>query len=551
MKYTGGTNVGKQIPMGTKCDGGNAPTDVCNETMKTRGRWKMEQTDIATNAAWVAALGLEPTQTKESTAGRFYDTAKKVSDENISATQSADQRREMPQQESSKHRASLDSEFKVISVDCIPAAGTSEIIHEHFQSYGKNIEFFNNNRVEHYEDPTPVDKKVIYYFALHTNHKAPLLTYKIKLIIIPKAPWSAKTASGGAATRAVFLTLAQTVPTAAVGVESVESVIVPNVYSNGDGASGLRLDITVERLEVRDHLGAASNIVPGNYRPEKLKFEIKQDAAQTPIFNINHKSISMVLEPTWTPLASGGIAKFYSDLDSEVIALEPPSGTADLAIFEGSLKCVNAKGQTCIDKTYANIAQPDGSSSYTHWATHVDNSHLFYNKDIDSHTIGVKPPYMLLNTPSVAVSALYEAWVNTSSQLLIDSPSGSNNRSEAANAFGNFWKRLLANEDKINFFNELSSSTVPADKVASVYTLMKAFKSYLSDQKNVSRGARDDDGKSADGVHAIVVWFVTNATTLTALPQLTALAITTLTLAKDWGGAVIDKKYSTNPDPWQ
>ena len=523
VKYgsTHPTLAGNQIPMGVVCN---------NTTSCDTGTYKKElQQATWTPTAAEAAAG----KTKESMAGENYDTvAQREADEAASAALNESQRRDIGIAANGNYAFSLDSGDKVISIDCIPPAPTGQIIHEHFQSYGKNIEFFNNNRVEHFEDVVAApDEKVKFYFAVHADHKSSLVSFIVKVNITPNGTWKTTPMANGSIPLSVSKLSSTNAMSAVTGGGAAGSAVsnpmlVPTITS---GATPLQLSIRVFPIEQTAGGAAAralGNPVIAAYKPAKLRFEIWQPTANksVSVFKINHKSISMTVEPTfagntqWDAATAAGhatMSKFYNNVKPSVIAIEPPASvdtTTKLTAFEASIKCATiGGGALCIDNTYKYIAQPDDDSPLTLWDTHINTPSLYHNKDIKSHTIGLNAPYMLLNAPSAtAVNALYTTHLNGSSSVLTQIGLS---KAAAAKELGNYWKRLRDNDDKANFFKELVPGTDSVKKTA-VTKLITALYAYLTEQKDYVLASRDDGGKIADGVHAILKWIPVNSNLL-------------------------------------
>jgi len=559
---------GKQCAMGTTC--GTNLSKGCDGCTPANYRLGMTTATGTRSVDWADAAAKNG-NTLQSTAGRFYaDDPTIASDEAASAAVNVSKRKgNIGFTVSDAYRASLDSDGKVISVDCIPPAPTGEIIHEHFQSYGKNIEFFNNNRVEHFEDTADgVNKKVIYYFALHADHKSFLTSFTVKLNITPNGTWKT-TAVGGS------FPLSETETTAAMSLIDVSASVDKQVGAIGaspltvsnikSGSDNLSLNVKVKLIEGRspaqDAARADGNTVHADYVPTKLRFEITQSGTAGGTFNINHKSISIILLPTWTgntPWDADGaatsttMAKFYNNVKPEVIALEPATGL--YSTFENDITCATNKGQKCIDNTYKYIAQPDDDSPFTLWDTHINNTHLYHNNDIKSHTIGTNAPYMLLNAPSAAaVNLLFSTYIDG---LSFNVATGITKK-DGAKAFGNYWKRLLDNDDKANFFKELvtETATAAAKKIA-VTKLITAIYAYLLDQTLLEKASRDDYGKIAKGVHAILLWIKDGTNNTLLVVDTAAVSIynpsndTNITTAAGWVDADGVSTFTTTTTPF-
>ena len=445
-------------------------------------------------------------------------------------------------------RASLDDDGKVISVDCIPPAPTGEIIHEHFQSYGKNIEFFNNNRIEHFEhiDGSTFNKIVSFFFVVHADKNSDMNSFTVKIRVTPNGPWIIPSL----AESTEVTTGSMTTGTLITAMDSMDIGAGTPISDSGDGNDiitigdiinssnvALKLHVRASLIEAPNDAGGTISSVHPSYRPLKFKIEIQQSDLVAGAFNINHDSISIIVVPTWK-LAQPDATSFFPS--RQILALEPEnpsellgtpggaSGQQNLTAFETELKCANdgvgkgwIGGQKCIEHTYTYMIPPDNNSSLTHWDTHINTTSLYHNKDINSHTIGTNVPYMLLNAPSAAaINVLFSTHIDGSAAAASFKEDVANGitKKDGAKAFGNYWKRITGDinafntsqrigDNKFKFFDNLVSDTEVAAKKTAVRSLIYAIKNYLDVERVKPREGRDDNGKIADGVLDILLWF--------------------------------------------
>jgi len=574
-----------QCAMGTTCGGQGC--EGCNPATYKNG---LTGAASATGTPWATAAAKNG-HTLQTSAGEHYTTVgDRATDEATTLALGSGYNRltfTAPGTVSAV-RASLDDAGKVISVDCIPPAPTGEIIHEHFQSYGKNIEFFNNNRIEHFEhlEASTINKIVSFFFVVHADKNSDMNSFTVKIRVTPNGPWilagvdeSTEVTTGSMTTEALITAGNYKIIGAGTPIPAIDStnIITIDDITNSSNVA-LKLHVRASLIEAPSDTGATTSSVDDSYRPLKFKIEIQQSNLVAGAFNINHDSISIIVVPTWK-LAQPEATSFFPS--QQILALEPkiPSellgGQLKLNKFEDELKCADAEGwtggQKCIEHSYTYMIPPDNNSSLTHWDTHINTTSLYHNKDINSHTIGTNVPYMLLNAPSAAaINVLFSTHIDGSAATAsFKEVANGITKKDGAKAFGNYWKRITGDinafntsqrigDNKFKFFDNLVSDTEVAAKKTAVRSLIYAIKNYLDVERVKPREGRDDNGKIADGVLDILLWFSPPGH-MTRMGSIKPTGDNTvLTAARGWGinspdGSVhyvLPGKFTTEADPF-